>query len=412
MTRNPSSRSSNGPAAPFAGFALPTSNTTYTPNQFFDVCLPHYPRGVVRLVGYIIRKTLGWCDENGQPLVEKHAISYAELERKAGISRDMIHGAIEGAVEGHFIRCTRQPKSKKAGVASVSGQYELRWDEKPAYVKNPTLFRGFFAGEGNRTYIPNQFFDLLVPRESLAVSKVVGSVIRFSIGFQNKWGHRRRNVALSYQHIQNYSKLRDRKTLSDALKHALSFNYIERVEEGFFDPNGGRLSKTAVYAVKWLNQGVEQSIGQKTPPAKKEVKNQSEIPTGIGQKTQPADRSEIPTGIEIKQLNKTFKQQETVAAAFSKLKAEGFDSKAAQAIASTFSLDRIERQIQLLASRKVRANRLGMLRAAIEQDWPQPASGLGRQLGEPNLARPAGAGFGQALEEARQRLNQFNNSSS
>ena len=52
---------------PFTGFALPTSNTTYTPNQFFDVCLPHYPRGVVRLVAFMIRKTLGWCDEHGHP---------------------------------------------------------------------------------------------------------------------------------------------------------------------------------------------------------------------------------------------------------------------------------------------------------------------------------------------------------
>ena len=51
----------------FVGFALPTSNTTYTPNQFFDVCLPHSSRGVVRLVGYLIRKTLGWCDEQGRP---------------------------------------------------------------------------------------------------------------------------------------------------------------------------------------------------------------------------------------------------------------------------------------------------------------------------------------------------------
>lgn len=412
MPRNPSSRSSNGPAAPFAGFALPTSNTTYTPNQFFDVCLPHYPRGVVRLVAYIIRKTLGWCDENGQPVTERHAISYAELEKKAGISRDMIHGAIDGAVKGHFIRCARQPKAKTAGVVGVSGQYELQWDEKPEYMKNPMMFRGFFAGEGNRTYIPNEFFDVVVPRESLGVLKVVGSIIRFSIGFQNKWGHRRRNVALSYQHIQNYSKLRDRKTLSDSLKRALDLNYIERVQEGFFDPNGGRLSKTAVYAVKWLNPATEESIGQKTPPVEIGLENQSETPTGIGQKTQPDDQSEIPTGIEIKQSNKTLKQQETIAAAFSKLRGEGFDAKAAQAIASTFTLDRIERQIHWLASRKVKANRLGMLRAAIEQDWPEPAIGPRRQLGTPNLARPSGAGFTDALEDARLRLDRFNHSSS
>src|SRR5438309_1443952 len=128
---------SGGPVAPFAGFALPTSNTTYAPNQFFDVCLPHYPRGVVRLVGYIIRKTLGWCDENGQPLAERHAISYAELVEKAGISRGTIRGVIKQAVEAHFIRCTRQPNAKKAGVASTTGQYELRWDERSDYLKDP-----------------------------------------------------------------------------------------------------------------------------------------------------------------------------------------------------------------------------------------------------------------------------------
>src|SRR5438105_3447905 len=81
----------------FAGFALPTSNTTYTPNQFFDVCLPHYPRGVVRLVGYMIRKTLGWCDAEGKPQAERFAVTYSELEQKAGISRDMIRGALKQA---------------------------------------------------------------------------------------------------------------------------------------------------------------------------------------------------------------------------------------------------------------------------------------------------------------------------
>ena len=61
---------------PFAGFALPTSNTTYTPNQFFDVCLPHSSRGVVRLVAYLIRKTLGWCDADGNPQEAQVHCSY------------------------------------------------------------------------------------------------------------------------------------------------------------------------------------------------------------------------------------------------------------------------------------------------------------------------------------------------
>lgn len=51
----------------FEGFKAPTSNTTYTPNQFFDVVIPNFSRGVVRIVGYLLRKTLGWCDANGNP---------------------------------------------------------------------------------------------------------------------------------------------------------------------------------------------------------------------------------------------------------------------------------------------------------------------------------------------------------
>src|SRR2546421_5359202 len=91
-------------SSPFAGFALPTTNTTYTPNQFFDVCLPHSSRGVVRLVAFMLRKTLGWCDANGLPQAEQHTVSYADLER-AGISREMIRQALTEAIEGHFIRC-------------------------------------------------------------------------------------------------------------------------------------------------------------------------------------------------------------------------------------------------------------------------------------------------------------------
>ncbi len=322
----------------------------------------------------------------------------------------MIRSAIDDAVTGHFIRCIRGPQAKAAGKAGISGLYELKWDERGEYVKDPKQFRGFFAGEGNRTYIPNQFFDHVVPTETLAVVKVVGSVIRFSIGYANKWGHRPRNVALSYQHLQNYTRIRDRKTLSAAVKHALGSNFIERVEDGFFDPDGGKLSKAAVYALRWLNPAVDPTIGRKSLPGEIEAKDQSENPTGIGQKTPPAHQSENPTGIEIKQINKTLKQQETVAATFEKLKAEGFDATAAQAIASRYPTERVARQIRWLDQRHVKSNRLGLLRAAIEQDWLGPSMGIapgsrgGRQLGRPNSEGPAGVSYGDALEQARQRF--------
>src|SRR5436853_7912170 len=91
-------------SGPFRGFAAPTSNTTYTPNQFFDVCIPNYSRGCVRLVAYMIRKTLGWCDANGHPQEEQIHTSYQDLVTHAGISRPMIRTALDEAVAGGFIR--------------------------------------------------------------------------------------------------------------------------------------------------------------------------------------------------------------------------------------------------------------------------------------------------------------------
>jgi len=386
------------PLHQFKGFALPTSNTVYTPNQFFDVCLPHSSRGVVRLVSLLIRKTLGWCDEDGNPQAEQHTVSWSGFEA-AGISRDMIRESIKEAINRQFIRCVRQPQAKKAGSPSVSGLYELKWDERPAYVKDPREFRGFFAGEGNRTYIPNQFFDDVIPHQPLAVVKVVGSVIRFSIGFQNKWGHRRRNASLSYQHIQNYSHIRDRKTLSTSIHHAIKSNYIERIEEGFFDPDAGKLSKAAVYAVKWLNESANPRNGRKNPPGKIGVNSWSEKPTGIGQKTLPEERSENPTDIKIKQRNNISKQQ--TAASFEQLRAEGFSTKAAEVLASVYPGERIERQIQWLDRRHIKSNRLGMLRSAIEQDWPAPAKS---QKFADSPERVRGQDFDSALSQIERRV--------
>jgi hypothetical protein len=406
---NPSNfENSKSDRGKFQGFALPTSNTTYTPNQFFDVCLPHCTRGCVRLVALLIRQTLGWCDENGNPQEVRHLLSWDDFQR-AGISREMIRAALADAIKGHFIECVRQPSQQKAGQPAISGLYELKWDNRPGYFKDLDEFRGFFAGEGNRTYIPNQFFDHLVPHEPLAVVKVVGSVIRFSVGFQNKWGHRRTRISLSYQHIQNYSLIRDRKTLSGAIRHALASNYIERVEEGYFDPDAGKLSKAAVYAVKWLSANANPLNGQKSPPGIDTSKMRSENPTGNGQKSLPGERSENPTDIEIKQRNKTLKQQPVVAGTFERLKAEGFGDRAAKAIASRYPAEQIHRQIDWIDHRKIKANRLGMLRAAIDQDWAEPTQTVNaaknRKLRQRNSEESGtGVSFVEAIENIRRKL--------
>src|SRR5438445_666168 len=96
-----------------------------------------------------------------------------------------------------------------------------------------TPFTGFALPTSNTTYTPNQFFDQLLPQEPLAMIQVVGAIIRFSIGFANRYGHRRQRVALSYRDIQRYTRLASPRILSKAIRGSIAKNYIERVEEGY-----------------------------------------------------------------------------------------------------------------------------------------------------------------------------------
>jgi len=398
--------SQNGLAAPFSGFHLPTSNTTYCPNQFFDASLPYESRGVVRLVGYMIRKTLGWCDVHGNPQHETVSISYNELEKKAGVGHSSIRVALNEALKAGFIRCVRAGEASSRATSGTSAAYELAWDESPEYRKKPGEFRGFFAGEGNRTYIPNQFFDHLLPHESLAMIQVVGSIIRFSIGFQNKYGHRRQQVALSYRDIQRYAKIASPSVLSKTIRDAVAKNYIERVEAGYFDPNGGRLSRSAHYAVKWAMLSPQSPTTPKSVADKIEAKNHSEKLSGTTPKTVAANHSEKRSDIQITKINNILKQQ-GVAATFERLKAEGFDDRAAETISKRYPAERIERQIRWIGQRRIKANRLGMLRAAIDQDWAEPGtSPTIRKLGQPNFSRSSGLSFNGAIEEVSRRFKQ------
>lgn len=121
-------------AGAFQGFKPPTSSTTYTPNQFFDVVLPHASRGCLRLVAYLIRKTLGWSDEHGNPQNPNAHVTYRELIDSAGISRGAIKDAIEEALGNRFIDCLRFGQPHKAGEEGFSALYSLRWDEREEYV--------------------------------------------------------------------------------------------------------------------------------------------------------------------------------------------------------------------------------------------------------------------------------------
>lgn len=371
-------RSFDLPVSSFRGFQAPTSNTTYTPNQFFDVVIPNFSRGVVRIVAYLLRKTLGWCDANGNPQEEQIKITYSELENRAGVSRDMIRGALDDALAGHLIECVTEGRAKHAHDAGQSALYQLCWSSQP-YTTRVEEFQGFFEGEGNRTDIPNEFFDVLIPHEPLSVIKVVGSIIRHSIGFQTRHGRRRQQVALSYQQIENYARFGSRSDLAKALRIAMEKNFIVRLEGGVFSHEATE-RRRAVYAIRWCDF----PNGQKNEPAL----HQSENQTSIGQISEPVHQSEIRTSIKTKPGNETVNRPAADSELREKLLVFGFSEKTVTKLMREHQKEEIEQQIAWLPNRAPARSPAGLLRRSIEQKWPAPI-----KLRSPEVAGTAGWEF-------------------
>lgn len=286
------------------GYLPPTSSTTYTPNQFFDVVLPHSSRGVVRLVAYLIRKTLGWSDAQGRPQEPLVKVSYRELERKAGIAQSKLRQALQEAVDARFLSCVQEGRPDTVGVPAASALYELVWDERDAYITDPTQFQGFFAGNGNLTYIPNQFFDDAIPNETLAVIKVVGTIIRQTIGWQTKFGFRRQEVAISYSELQRRTGLVSRRSLNEALHLALEHNHLVRIESGVFNADA-KQQRAATYGIKWAEKLVDaeeiENRFQKdtSQPHPKRYQERTQKDTRTASKRIPTNRTQKDTSIKI-----------------------------------------------------------------------------------------------------------------
>ena len=401
----------------FSGYAPPTSSTTYTPNQFFDVVLPHASRGCLRLVAFLIRKTLGWSDEHGNPQNPEATVSFRELVEEAGIGRGRIKEAIQEATERKFINCLRFGQPHRAGEEGFSALYSLRWADEEEYITDPERFDGFFAGNGNLTHIPNEFFDLTIPHEPLALVKVVGVIIRHTIGFQVKYGFRRQQVEMSFSEIMRRAGIASRSTVNIALKEALEKNHIRKVSEGYFDPNAGLESTATTYGIKWIDQSdqvpkkavIESDFanGSKIEPGHRFRNRTGESETvpksnrRIGSEIEPGDGPIIApetvpksnregfqnrTDIKTTKLNNLPKQQqqsgEPVVAEGGILPSAlilmeaGFDRDTAHALATQFSHETIQSQVEWLPQRKTTRNRLGLLRKSIEEDWAAPETSV------------------------------------
>ena len=407
------------PCPAFPGFPAFRSNVTYVPIQFFTVVLPHCPRGTVRIVGYALRQVLGWVDEEGEPTCGQLQFSYRELSERAGVSLDCVGEALREAVEKRFLCCRQAPQPDQSGQPAQSGVYELSWDRTGPYTDNPAEFRGFFHGpsalveEGDgtapgrrakaaRKNIPNAFFDVLLPRERLSVIRVVGALLFYSIQWSDG-GERRVPVSCSITELSRLTRM-SRQHVHEAVREAQQRGYIETEEAGRFDPAAGQNSRAATYRIRWApvpprGQVVpvatsapvsppvnEPNRSEKVNGERSEKVNGAACGKGERNRSEKVDgkRSEKVNGISIKTESKTEettaavgaastpRAPDSAAAAVAVLVKQGFDEPTARHLAQRRPWEIIQRQVEWLALRQVRCNRLGLLRKAIEHDWPKP----------------------------------------
>jgi len=385
------------PLPEFPGFPDFRANVTFVPIQFFTIVLPNCSRGVVRVVGYALRKLLGWVDEHGNPTREQLQFTYRELIEQAGISRGAIGETLKEAVDGHLLRCVESPSPHLAGETAQSGVYELCWDAAGRYTDDPAQFRGFYYPEAAlveereggevvprpkaaRKNIPNAFFDVLLSREPLSVIRVVGALLFYSIQW-GAGGERKVPVTRSITELSRLTRL-SRQHVHEAVLEARQRGYIEQVEAGCFDPAAGQGSEPATYGIRWVI-GVATTVPESE--RFKKVYGAS-VQKGVREQFNKVngERFKKVNGIRIKTELKT---ETTTAApgpaapgtamaaaesALELLKQTGFDEPTARQLAGKCFLEVIQRQVQWLPLRNITRNRLGLLRRAIEQDWPKP----------------------------------------
>ena len=411
-------------AKPYAGFRRPTANFVRCPNQYLDLCVPRCSLHVARLVGYMIRETIGWTGRNGQPRREKVSVTYNELVNYARVSRAKLRGALDEAIELRFIRCVTPPRRQTAGVAARPGVYVLRWDESGELTRDLERFRGFKFGGDCRTPLPNQFFDDVLRGEKHSVVRVVSAVLRHTVGYTNGiTGERIEEAPLSYNKLLAFSPM-DRKTLATALHASEAAGYIRTVSAGRFSPDKRR-QKAAVYAVRWDDEAPTRPAavanGSDFPPEKVTATTPERFTSST--RARSADGSGFPpagrfttatrngagsppeerfTSSTTKKTTPQRQQQTPVPAAVAPLEEAdseqarrlvglGFTTAVARGLVGEQGADEVRQQIAWLPRRNASRNRLGLLRRAIEERWAEPRGSSGessvRQVTDPNAAR-------------------------
>ena len=413
----------------FHGFPEFRSNVLYCPKQIFTVLHPHCSVKCIRLVDFMIRHTLGYVDEAGEPIHEQHQFTYNYLEQHGRVGHSSMRPAIKEATEKRFIRCVQKSRMKSKGQSAQTGIYELRWDEN-RYTDNPDEFQGFYLKPGYidqsgqhrmaRKNIPNVFFDYLVKHECRSVIRVTGTLLWYSINW-GKGGERREPVRKSLRDLARLTNI-DRSNVARALKHATRRGYIERVERGVFDLSTKQQSKTTAYGIRWTKTYTysHEGLAIEVPASDEHSKNaprleiandpkthhatiQKRTTDGQSQRSKNAPRNAPKTHHQKRSKNapqKTIKKRITktsilnnttaklptepsqlvdvvlIDKSIKALRQQGFSEKIALEIAQYHSTEVIRHQIQIFPKRRANTNPLGLLRKSIEENWEDPETKL------------------------------------
>ena len=136
----------------------------------------------------------------------------------------------------YIIRCTSagQKASRNAGCANRLVRPAVR--HRPAIRGvSRILSRLLCRARGTAPHL-NAFFDRVMRHESLAVTKIVGTVLRHTVGYQNHFGGRRTECPRSYSYLQSVTNIQDRTTLSGALRTSIDEGYIRSRGGWMFRP--------------------------------------------------------------------------------------------------------------------------------------------------------------------------------
>ena len=106
----------------FAGFAPLTGNFTLTPNQFFDQIL-YEEDCVVKVVGLLIRETLGWEDPRTKARRVEASLPMSAFSQR-GLSRNSVRKGLDLALQRGYIVKTAEETSR------TPARYALRWEDK------------------------------------------------------------------------------------------------------------------------------------------------------------------------------------------------------------------------------------------------------------------------------------------